>query len=314
METETQFMKLQYELSNNPVWVDVIHMALEFEREDEEKHKAEPNYKVFGWEWHDVHTNPRILNQMVTSKLVDITYSSRSSTHYKLHDPVVLQAALNELTELKEKTGSVHNINFSELFKTIVKHDNIKRIVGYALTSAKPVHLLLEGAPASSKTLFLMELNTLPDSYYCLAQTLSRAGLLEVLFVNRPKYLLVDEIDRLREEDLGVLNSLMTTGVVAETKYGKTRSLMLQTWVFAAGITASYKLPKDLLSRFSLLRFPVYNREDFMAVCQQVLASEGITEDSCTLIARECWKLYGENSDVRKAVQIARLSQGILSV
>lgn len=158
--------------------------------------------------------------------------------------------------------------------------------------------------------MFLLELRRLPQSYYALATTLTAAGLADILFVYEPRFILIDEIERLAPEHIGVLNSLMATGIVSETKHGKTRELELDTRVFAAGIKIE-KLPQDLVSRFTKLHFAPYTEQEFTEVPQRVLtARENTSMDNAEYIARQLWRLHGQNADVRQCVQIARLSQG----
>jgi len=155
-----------------------------------------------------------------------------------------------------------------------------------------------------------MELARLPDSYYALAQTTSQAGLANLLFTYQPTYLLIDEIDRLTGEHVGVLNSLMATGIISESKYGKTRAMELPTKVFAAGL-GTRSLPRDLLSRFTRLKFDPYLEPEFIKVATKVLTSlENSSEELAVEIARSVWAKYEMLSDIRQAVQIARLCQG----
>jgi len=204
---------------------------------------------------------------MVRARLLDITSSSRSATHYRLRNRDIIREALERLTE----PAPVEQAEFpNDLFQAIVGHDNIKAIVQMAIRAQRPAHILMQGPPASAKTLFLMELARLPRSYYCLAQTLTSAGLAEILFLYQPDYLLIDEVDRLEGQNIGVLNSLMATGVISESKVGKTRSMELGTRVFAAGILVE-RLPRDLLSRFIRLRFESYTQAQFREVCERLL-------------------------------------------
>ena len=57
--------------------------------------------------------------------------------------------------------------------------------------------------------------------------------MIDYLFANGPRYLLVDEIDKMAPKDQLLLLNLMETGIVSETKYGKTRSAHITTSVFA---------------------------------------------------------------------------------
>jgi Holliday junction DNA helicase RuvB len=290
-------------LTEHQDWVDTLKEALEVERAN-----VETEYWL-GWEWHEVHTQPQVLNKMVAERLVNITFSSRSSTHYKVRSPELVEEAIKALTEpvVEEKPQEIPQ----DLFSIIVGHENVKTILRYAIDSEKEAHVLMSGPPASAKTLFLMELLRLPNSYYALAPALTAAGLADLLFTYEPQYLLIDEIDRLSGDNLGVLNSLLATGHIVETKYKRIRQpYKLSTKVFAAGIRVDL-LPKDLLSRFIKLKFKPYSEQEFVQVSTTVMTTmEGILPHSAERIARAVWGMSRETSDVRQCVQIARLSGG----
>jgi len=172
-------------LEKNSGYIDILKEALEVEKvgvEKYRKYKEEQEAKGFsydghylGWEWHEVHTPPATLNKMVTQKVLDIAYSSRSSTHYKVRNPDLVLETIEEKSITPEEKAPESEIP-KDLFEPIIGHENIKTIVKYAIDSEKPAHLLFRGVPSSAKTLFLLELSRLSDSYYCLAQTVTGAG------------------------------------------------------------------------------------------------------------------------------------------
>lgn len=305
-------------LERNSGYMPILKEALEVEKagvEKYRKYKEEQEAKGFsydghylGWEWHEVHTPPATLNKMVTQKVLDIAYSSRSSTHYKVRNPDLVLETIEEKSITPEEKVSESETP-KDLFKPIIGHENIKTIVKYAIDSEKPTHLLFRGVPSSAKTLFLLELSRLSDSYYCLAQTVTGAGLADILFLFHPRFLLIDEIDRLSPDNIGVLNSLMATGIISESKIGKTRIMEMNTKVFAAGIKIQ-KLPRDLLSRFITLNFNPYTESQFIGVCVGILPKEGCDTETSEFIGSQVWHLYSSDSDIRKAIQIARLGGG----
>ena len=136
-----------------------------------------------------------------------------------------------------------------KLFENIVGYDDVKKIFTYALNSTLPVHILLVGPPGSAKTLFLMECMKLSRSYFTLGSHSTKAGMLDYLFNNRPRNLIVDEIEYMAIKDKAALLSLMETGILSETKYEKTRKSVMRTWVFAS-CNNEKKLLTPLLSRF----------------------------------------------------------------
>jgi len=304
-ETEKR-LRIYRALITNSEWVEILQDALALQ-EKEEAGQVARGYSWLGFEWFDVHASIQALKKMVTSKLLNITFSSHSATHYKIADPDLVREAIQAISE---PAPSAEREMPADLFDSIVGYSDIKTLVRYALEAEKPAHLLLSGPPASAKTMFLLELRRLPQSYYALAATLTAAGLADILFVYEPRFILIDEIERLSPEHIGVLNSLMATGIVSETKHGKTREIELDTRVFAAGIKVG-KLPQDLLSRFTKLHFAPYTEQEFIEVSQRVLtARENTSMNNAEYIAMALWQIHEQDADVRQCVQIARLSQG----
>lgn len=297
-------------LAEFPQWAETLQDALEVEKKKDEEYKALGYGACPGFQWHEVHTSIPTLNRMVVEKLLDITLSTRSSKHFRVCNPELISQILEFFKQKEgEKVEVVKEIP-DDLFSSIVGHDNIKSLLRLAVESESPCHVLLSGPPASAKTLFLLELHRLPDSYYALAPTLTEAGLSNLLFLYRPRFLIIDEVDRLPNSELGQLNSLMATGRVVETKWGKTRSIELSTKVVVAGIRVN-KLPQDLLSRFIKLRFPAYSEAEFLQVANTILTMrEGLIPERAMEIGRAIWDMNHEQADVRQVVSIARLSGG----
>jgi DNA replicative helicase MCM subunit Mcm2 (Cdc46/Mcm family) len=80
------------------------------------------------------------------------------------------------------------------------------------------VHILLVGLPASAKTISLTSLmHHLKNSYFTDGTISTKAGLIDYLFENKPRYLLVDEADKMAPKDQAMLLNL-GTGIVSETK------------------------------------------------------------------------------------------------
>jgi len=150
----------------------------------------------------------------------------------------------------------------NSLFNNIVGYDNIKKIFYFAIRSHLPVHVLLVGPPGSAKTLFLMECMNLQRSYFTLGSHSTKAGMVDYLFVNRPRYLIIDEIEYMVIKDQAMLLSLMETGILSETKFEKTRRSVMKTWVFAS-CNNEKKLLTPLLSRFIVLHFKKYDYKTF---------------------------------------------------
>jgi len=109
-------------------------------------------------------------------------------------------------------------------FELIVGYDDIKRLFRMALESESRTHILLVGPPASAKTMFLTSLlQFLEKAYFIDGGNSTKAGVIDYLFENRPRYLLIDEIDKSAPKHQTFLLNLLETGIISETKFGKTR-------------------------------------------------------------------------------------------
>jgi len=272
--------------------------------EYEENHQ--PVTKYSGFEWHHVHGAPQTLNKLVVKRVLSVTLKTNKSTTYKLTDPEATRKALKDYLKMYESPEEEKTIP-TDIFDIIIGHDEKKEIVNRSLNSEKPLHCLLWGSPASAKTLMIEELARLPRNHFVLGSALTKAGLYDVLFTERPKYLLLDELDKMDDaSNLSALLSLMERGYIAETKYRRHRQLRLKTWVFASANRID-KIPQELMSRFIKLRFRDYTPDEFMEVVVTILRDrEGFTEPLALHIAQAVLKEL-RSRDVRDAIKVARL-------
>lgn len=198
-------------------------------------------------------------------------------------------------------------------FGDIVGYDDVKQLISESLGIGARVHYLLLGPPGSAKTLFLLAVEELSGSAYVLGSRMSRSGLSGFLIDARPRYLLVDEVDKLPARDLAPLLSLCESGRVVETLNRKRVEARLDTVVFAAANSVK-RIPGEVLSRFQVLEFPEYTRDEFIDVCKRVLVRrEGLSMLEAGQVAvRVLVEL--RTKDVRTAVRVARLARTSLGV
>jgi Holliday junction DNA helicase RuvB len=193
-----------------------------------------------------------------------------------------------------------------DIFDVIDGYSDIKGIILCSLAAERPVHILLCGPPATAKSLFLMELGRLSGARFAVGSSTTRAGLTRFLVESRPKYLLMDELDKLEHrKDYSALLSVMEQGIVSELKTGRTKMIHLKTWVFA---TANYEknIPLELRSRFLIFRLKPYSRKAFAKVTKRILVTrEGKDIRTASYIAR---KVAEKSRDVRDAIKVARLA------
>jgi holliday junction DNA helicase RuvB len=198
-------------------------------------------------------------------------------------------------------------------FERIMAHNDIKVIFNKALISAKPIHILLVGRPGCAKTMFLTEImRNIKDSYLIVGSNTTKAGLVSQLFERRPKFLLIDELDKMGNPDQTSLLHLMETGIITETKVNKTRQMELISWVFATA-KSDEKIIEPLLSRFVVLEVPEYTLEEFKEIAITRLGQEKIDQYIAASIAEKVWSELGSN-DIRDVLKIGRLSNSIQEV
>src|SRR5438093_3455544 len=102
------------------------------------------------------------------------------------------------LDSVASKTFSVRRCSF----ENIVGNVDTKLILNKAILSRKQVHVLLVGKPGCAKTMFLKEIiHRIKESYLIVGSNSTKAGLVNQLFERRPKFLLVDELDKMSGND-----------------------------------------------------------------------------------------------------------------
>ena len=198
-------------------------------------------------------------------------------------------------------------------FEDVVGYGDIKQLISESVELGARVHYLLLGPPGSAKTLFLLGVERLSGSTYVLGSRMSRSGLSGFLMDSRPRFLLVDEVDKLPPRDLAPLLSLCESGRVIEVLNRKRREVFMGTIVFAAANSIK-RLPPELLSRFQVLEFPEYTRDEFVEVCRRVLVRrEGLSLLEAGQVAVRVLDEL-KSKDVRLAVRLARLARTSLGI
>lgn len=196
-----------------------------------------------------------------------------------------------------------------KFFSSIVGYSDLKRLLMKSLLSKEPVHILLTGPPSTSKTVFLLDmLNRLDDAYFIDATGVSGPGMIEHLFANKTKYLLIDEIDKLKKIDQAVLLNVMETGILSETKLkGKTRQKRIRLWIFATSNKVE-KLSAPLRSRFIEFHLEQYQFNEFVEIARQLLKKRyNIDSLMSQKIADSVWNKM-KSKDIRDVINMAKLT------
>lgn len=258
-----------------------------------------------GFTWADVRGRAAHLNELIIDGVLEESYRSNSCTNYRLMDPEAVRAALADPVADRHLTPEPYTAVPADLFAVIEGHEALKNLLRLAVASPRPVHVLIEGPAATAKSMFLSELARLQPSRYLLGGTTSRAGLTEYLLAERPRFLIVDEIDKMGRYDVAALLSVMESGIVSRLVRRDDQMRRVHVWVFAGANRIAHMRP-ELLSRFWHARLAPYSEEEFRRVVVSVLMKrEGVDAEMAHYIANQ---VATRSHDPRDAVRVARLS------
>lgn len=204
--------------------------------------------------------------------------------------------------------------NEEKFFSNVVGYPEIKKLLLRAIVAKDSVHILLSGPPSSSKTIFLLEiLEGMDDAYFIDAVGSSGPGITDHLFNNNIKYLLIDEIDKLKKNDQATLLNVMETGILSETKLGKSRQKKIKTWIFATSNEVE-RISQPLRSRFMELELEEYTYEEFIEIVRRILSKKyHIDARISEKIGHEVWHAM-KSKDIRDAIRIAKLAKSSADV
>jgi len=176
------------------------------------------------------------------------------------------------------------------LFDDIYGFKDVKDLFEMAIHAERPVHLLLCGPPASAKSLFMRSLTKLERSYYAVGSSSTKSGIFDYLFEHRPRYFIIDELEKMNKIDQTSLLNLMESGILSELKHNQQRST-------------------QLLTRFRDIHFNPYTEEEFVEIAVNVLdREEGVDRNIALLIADGVYNSL-KSTNIRECVRIARLSK-----
>jgi holliday junction DNA helicase RuvB len=194
------------------------------------------------------------------------------------------------------------------LFTEIIGYIDVKRLFRMALDSDEQSHILLSGPPASAKTMFLESLSKLKSSYFVDGASTTKSGLIDCLFANNPKYLLIDEIDKMSNKDQAMLLNLMETGIVSETKHNKTRTGNMNTSVFATSNNVG-DIITPLQSRFFVVELAPYTYEQFYQISVHLLTQgHKVSIDIAKNISDKVW---ASSRNIRDCARIGRMAKSV---
>ena len=211
--------------------------------------------------------------------------------------------------EIKLHAGKV-NIDWNK----IIGYEEIKHIIDAALNSTykKKTHVLLCGAPGTSKTVFLLTiLESMKkqniNAHYLDATTLTSSGVIEYMFTHDMEFCLLDELDKLAKEHQATFLNTLETGLLQETKNKKIRSKSMKECTFV--ITANYqdKILQPLFTRMMTLLIPEYTKEQFYQIGEQLLMEQyNKTPEIAFYIVDNIYRIYTEERKEKPNLRYAR--------
>lgn len=289
-------------LAEHPEWRDTVERMVQWETGREWQSEYD------GFLWHEVRCHPRILSQMVAEGVINLVSESRRYTHYRLADREAARAAVTQVsTSPDDADNTAEHVTIEELFQYVVGHDAAKAILRYALAASEPVHTLLIGPVGTAKTMMLDDIGKLRGAEFYVGSTTTKVGLVDLLISRRPRYLVIDELDKMQPTDMSPLLNLMEGGLVTRLKHRVNERVQLNCSVFA-GANAVTHIPAPVLSRFVRLQIPGYTSDEFVDVARTVLMQKlGIGPEQAYNIATEVVRV---SLDVRDAIKVGRLTKG----
>jgi MoxR-like ATPase len=201
------------------------------------------------------------------------------------------------------------------IFDDIVGFSDIKKEFVKTLHSSTLVSILLCGPPGCGKSEFLKQIRKQfeLESVFIDGSYGSKAGIFQILYDKRPKYVLLDEIDKLTGPDQLALLNLIENGKLTKTTKLESYEIDLEAWVFATANNEE-KILDPLLDRFEAYYLIDYTDDQFRAIAAKRLKQEGIENEELALfIANAVLRGLGRKS-LRDAIRIARKSKTVQDV
>jgi hypothetical protein len=134
----------------------------------------------------------------------------------------------------KHNNKSIFIGNRQGLFDEIVGFEDVKLLFEMAIKAERPVHLLLCGPPSSGKSLFMSALTRLERSYYAVGSSSTKSGIFDYLFEYRPRYFIIDELEKMNKKDQTSLLNLMESGILSELKHNQKHGYLLHVIVLTS--------------------------------------------------------------------------------
>ena len=166
----------------------------------------------------------------------------------------------------------------------------------------EPTHVILDGHPASAKSMFLDAMDKkLENSYYVDCTNATGPGLVRYLFEHDVKYLLLDVVEKMSNDNQNVLLNVMETGTLTSTKVRQTRKKKMNLSIYATTNNID-DISVPFRSRFMEFSLPEYTFKEFCEIAVRLLKKRyGRDEVLALTVADTVWNKM-ESRDVRRHV------------
>ena len=191
------------------------------------------------------------------------------------------------------------------VFEKIEGLDDIKEMMLRALESSERAHTLLIGPPATSKSLFMLEIEKgmQCEVYFAEGAATTKAGIQKFIAENPHKeIIIIDEIDKMPIQHQEGLLTMMERGEFTTTKVRNTQTVKANMVIFATS-NSTERLSKPLLSRFTVFEIPEYTYEEFETIAIKIVKK--LPQNAVIQIASSVWKMGSR--DIRDVLKIAKL-------
>jgi len=305
-------------LKNNPQYLDIVERVIEYE---ENNHNPDHHYVEDGgydtwWEFNDVGVHPTKIYQLESHGFVDRVFDTNSTTAYVLTDRAKIKQEIEDMEGNFEAGIQKVEHEFEDedqlegVFDDIVGYDDVKWLLRRAMSRQSTVNVLLIGPPGCGKTVFLRAIRRLDGAAFVSGKRASSSGFTDKMFEDTPRYIGIDELDDMDKSAQEALADYTEEGLIVETKgNGKRRELEINTKTFATANDEDGIEPQ-ILDRFTDIHLSEYSKNEFVEVCKNILPRDcGQTENSSEEIAEAVFHMEG-HANVRKAEDVAALSDG----
>jgi hypothetical protein len=244
----------------------------------------------------------KLLGKNSRFRVKTVEYQQEQGQQIEVKQPEQIQASTFRKFDPKKLTVKEESLTF---FALIYGYDKIKFVVYLALTSQGQKNTLLHGPPASAKSLFMKIIEEqCEDVIYFDASNSSGAGLIETLYLNQTKkILLIDEAGMLDKNGLDALRGLLNDGRIVKTLKKKRYDFTMKD-VKIFGTTNDLNMPKPILSRFMIYQLPAYTDTEFIEVSKHCL-KDRIPADTAEILAQVLLKY--NMKDIRKLMYVSGL-------